>query len=317
MTIVFWDKSYVAPQHSFNTTRKSQDVADLVKALKPQTGIALRAPSGAMCHTAETWIEDLHDPEYIEALRTGEPSSLASSNGFPWDEGIWEMAIHSTGGILEAVDMARFTGGIYGSLSSGLHHANDRYGTGFCTINGLVVAAYHALNVGIPGGANSIQPAKRVLIVDYDAHCGGGTHDFLRDAGSWADSVDVVDLSTSSFDSYDMSERADDILIVNHNETDYMDIVDELLFDLHQYDLILYNAGVDPYPTISFDNLAKRDRIVFDRIREARVPCAFVLAGGYTSSYRTAELLTKAHMNTILAADEQVALSEEVLLGQD
>jgi len=291
MTTVFWDKSYVAPQHSFNTTRKSKEIADLVKAYKIDTGIALRAPSGAMCETAETWITDLHDPEYVEALQTGEPYWLASSNGFPWDEGIWEMAVHSTAGILEATDMARFTGGIYGSLSSGLHHANDRHGEGFCTINGLVVAAYHALTVGIPGGANSIMPAKRVLIVDYDAHCGGGTHAFLRDAGGWADNVDVVDLSTNGFDSYDTSERADDLLVINRNEAQYMEIVEELLFDLDQYDLILYNAGVDPYP--------------------------FVLAGGYTSSYRTNELLNKAHMNTILAASGQRALSEEVLLGQD
>ncbi|SVB05901.1 uncharacterized protein METZ01_LOCUS158755, partial [marine metagenome] len=165
MTIVFWDKSYVAPQHSFNTTRKSKDVADLVKAMKVETGIALRAPSGAMCHTAETWIEDLHDPEYIEALRTGEPFSLASSNGFPWDEGIWDMAVHSTAGVLEATDWALNTGGNYGSLSSGLHHADNRHGSGFCTVNGLAIAAFYAAQQG----------ARRVLIVDYDAHCGGGT----------------------------------------------------------------------------------------------------------------------------------------------
>lgn len=316
MTIVFWNKKYVGAKHAFDTTRKSQDVADLVKATKDQTGIALRAPTDKFIRISEKLIHELHTPQYVKALATGQPKWLASTNGFQWDEGIWDMAVNSTAGVLEATDWALNTGGNYGSLSSGLHHADNWHGSGFCTVNGLAVAAFYAAQQG----------ARRVLIVDYDAHCGGGTRRFLQGLGmEW---VDTVDLSTEAFDAYDVSERPNDILIVHHerNEDKYLTIAKELLGDIEgQYDLVLYNAGVDPYPAVSFDGLARRDQIVFDRLREAQIPSAFVLAGGYTSSY-TKEALAQAHMNTILAADGQPAmcesalsggLSKVVLLGQD
>lgn len=316
MTIVFWNKQYIGAKHAFDTTRKSQDVAELVKATKDQTGIALRAPTDEFIRKSENLIHELLTPEYVRALATGQPEWLASTNGFPWDEGIWDMAVHSTAGVLEATDWALNTGGNYGSLSSGLHHADNRHGSGFCTVNGLAIAAFYAAQQG----------ARRVLIVDYDAHCGGGTHRFLKGLGmEW---VDTVDLSTSEFDDYNVDERPNDILIVQRgrDEDKYLTIAKELLGDIEgSYDLVLYNAGVDPHPAVSFDGLARRDQIVFDRLREAQIPSAFVLAGGYTSSY-TKEALAQAHMNTILAADGQPVvsksaltngLSEVVLLGQD
>jgi len=50
-----------------------------------------------------------------------------------------------------------------GSLSSGLHHARRTHGAGFCTFNGLALAALTALEVLTAG-------AQRVLILNLDAH---------------------------------------------------------------------------------------------------------------------------------------------------
>ena len=267
MTIVFWNKRYVVAKHAFDTTRKSQDVADLVKATKDQTGIALRAPTDEFIRKSENLIHELLTPEYVRALATGPPEWLASTNGFPWDEGSWDMAGHSTAGGLEATDWALNPGGNYGSLSSGLHHVDNRHGSGFCTVNGLAIAAFYAAQQG----------ARRVLIVDYDAHCGGGTHRFLKGLGmEW---VDTVALSTSAFDDYNVEERPNDILIVQRgrDEDKYLTIAKELLGDIEgSYDLVLYNAGVDPHPAVSCDGLARRDQSVFDRLREAQIPGAFV-----------------------------------------
>ena len=76
------------------------------------------------------------------------------------------MVCASNGGAVAAARAAR-AGGVAGSLSSGLHHAGRDRGAGFCTFNGLVLAARAALSEG----------AARVLVLDLDAHCGGGTHE--------------------------------------------------------------------------------------------------------------------------------------------
>jgi acetoin utilization deacetylase AcuC-like enzyme len=54
-------------------------------------------------------------------------------------------------------------------------------------------------------------------------------------------------------------------------------------------DLVLYQAGADPYREdpyspldLDLDDLRERDRFVFDWARRAGLPIAWVLAGGYT-----------------------------------
>ena len=82
--------------------------------------------------------------------------------------------------------------------------------------------------------------------------------------------------------------------------------------------LVLYNAGVDPYPTVSFDALAERDQMVFEHVREWGIPCVWTLAGGYSPPF-TDEMLAFAHYNTYRAAigEQSVAGSEVVLLSED
>jgi acetoin utilization protein AcuC len=50
-------------------------------------------------------------------------------------------------------------------VGGGLHHAKWNYGEGFCIYNDVVVCAKNLLNKG----------AKRILILDTDAHAGNGT----------------------------------------------------------------------------------------------------------------------------------------------
>jgi acetoin utilization deacetylase AcuC-like enzyme len=78
------------------------------------------------------------------------------------------MVLASNGGCVAAAKRA-MQHGIAGSLSSGLHHARPDRGNGYCTFNGLAIAAETALSAG----------ADDVLILDLDAHCGGGTHGII------------------------------------------------------------------------------------------------------------------------------------------
>ena len=308
---IYWDNKYVAPEHAFDTTRKSELVADLIIKSEDTTGISLVAPEMEFLGKAESLIEILHDDKYVEALRTGAPITLASSNGFEWDEGIWDMAVHSTAGILNAIyeTEKRPFGSVNGSLSSGLHHADNKRGMGFCTVNGLAVGAYYAHTEG--------HAKKKVLIIDFDAHCGGGTMSFITSLGM--DWVDQIDLSTNAFDSY-VATGNHELVIHRGNEVGYIQEVWSLLDSIEwdDYDLVLYNAGIDPHPRIPTTILAQRDELVFNRVFQETLPCVFVLAGGYTSSYGTIEEVADTHFNTVLASErildlvKPFALTEEV-----
>ena len=209
---VFYNEEYTAAAHAFDTTRKSGEIATAVdEGCAP--GCEVVDPVDFV-DLAEELIEATHAPAYVEALRTGEPYDLARSQGFSWDEGIWDMAVNSTAGVLAAVDEALATGGSSGSLSSGLHHARRAGGAGYCTVNGLAMAATRATEL----------VSGTVVILDLDAHCGGGTHDLVGDDGR----VLHLDLSTSSFDSY--SPDGDDELTVLHGPSDV-----EYLEHVHGY----------------------------------------------------------------------------------
>jgi acetoin utilization deacetylase AcuC-like enzyme len=307
---VYWNKAYVGAKESFDTTRKSASVVALIKRPSPWNAAGkITPPTGRALENAQRLIGALHTSEYLKALRTGHPAKLTSSNGFSWDPGIWDMAVNSTAGILSAIDSAIEDGGIHGSLSSGLHHADDTEGGGFCTVNGLAVGAIYAC-------MEALRHRKSVLIIDFDAHCGGGTNRFLE---HWnMPNVTQLDLSVSYFDEYE-PRLGRNKLVVSPMGDEYLDKARTMLsIAPGGYGLVLYNAGVDPYPTVSFDALAKRDQMVFEHVREWGIPCVWMLAGGYSPPF-TDEMLAFAHFNTYKAAigERSVAGSEVVLLSED
>ncbi|MBT4009706.1 MAG: hypothetical protein HOF06_04500, partial [Actinobacteria bacterium] len=117
MQVAFNDY-YTGAGHEFDTTRKAGYIAEALVGL---TNIEVVDPKDYVA-LAEQIIEAIHDEEYLDALRTGEPRNLASSQGFGWCPEIWDMVVNSTAGVLLAVEAA-LAEGTAGSLSSGLHHA--------------------------------------------------------------------------------------------------------------------------------------------------------------------------------------------------
>ena len=290
---VYFNDRYMAPAHDADTTRKSGEIAAAIEAGRVP-GVELADPAH-LVDLAEQLISTVHAPEYVEALQTGQPNYLATSQGFTWDEGIWEMAANSTAGVLAAVDEALATGGPCGSLSSGLHHARCGEGAGYCTVNGLAVAANHA--TGLVDGT--------VVILDVDAHCGGGTNELIGDNPR----ILHLDLSTSGFDRYQPDGANKLQVLSSPTDAEYLKRVDQYL-ELIPNDtgLVIYNAGMDPHPTISADCLAERERRAATWCAEHRVPVAFVLAGGYTSSISIEELVD-LHLHTIRAFGAPVCVA--------
>ena len=293
MTTVFYNEAYVCSAHSFDTTRKARWVFE-GQQQDPNESIEFQSPPSLIAEQVTT----VHDPAYVGAIQSGEPRSLAESQGFTWDPGLWNMVLATNGGVVAAALAAMQSGQEAGSLSSGLHHARRETGRGFCTFNGLVLAANAALKAG----------AERVLILDLDAHCGGGTHSLIKDdARIWQ-----VDVSVNEFDSHGSTEHSTLSLVDSAN--DYLPTIDRelkrLLRTAPKFDLCLYNAGVDPHERCAIGGLsgittgvlAKREMMVFEWCLVNRVPVAFVLAGGYVGPDLTQEELVLLHRLTIEAA---------------
>jgi acetoin utilization deacetylase AcuC-like enzyme len=148
------------------------------------------------------------------------------------------------------------------SPTSGFHHAGYAFGGGFCTFNGLMVAAVHVHALGL---------ADRILIVDMDQHCGNGTDDIIEALG-----MDYVDHITATR-SYRTAKQA----LACADLTANTEVQSGL------YDLVLYQAGADMHVDdplgglLTTKQMAERDRLVFDGCAKCGVPLVWCLAGGY------------------------------------
>jgi acetoin utilization deacetylase AcuC-like enzyme len=205
------------------------------------------------------------------------------------------MALAMGGGVVQAA-LAALEDGVAGSLSLGLHHARRERGNGFCTFNTLALAALIALQAG----------AGRMLILDLDAHCSGGTSSLVG-----ADpAIRILDVSVNAFDSYQPAPG--NSLDHVRRAADYLPTVQRRLAELDAEDigLVLYYAGMDPhqycpiggYPGIDGAILEAREQLVFGWARERRLPIAFVPGGGYTGPLLGRASLVDLHRLTLAAA---------------
>jgi acetoin utilization deacetylase AcuC-like enzyme len=249
----------------------------------------------------------VHTPAYVEAVRSGEPRALAESQKFPWSPQLYGSVLLTGGGCLAAARRA-LTDGVAAALASGFHHAHADHGEGFCTFNGLVVST-DALRA-----AGAID---RVAVLDMDLHYGNGT------AALAAARPYLFNLSIYGND-YRANQPFRDVTVRQHADGSNhrsialpngsgraemlaaMDTGLEQILAWGRPDLLLYQAGADPYRedpysplALDHDDLLARDRRAFEFARDNRIPIAWVLAGGYTKD--TAKVV-RVHLNTFAAA---------------
>lgn len=227
-----------------------------------------------------------HDRRYVEDVLAMRRPNGFDSRSSAVNASLW----HTNGAMLTAARRALDTGRAVAAPCSGFHHAGWDFGGGFCTFNGLMVAAL-ALQAERPG--------LRVGILDYDYHEGNGTQhilDRLRPRG-------IVHITAGS--TWAEPEQA----------AAFLAHIGEDLDAVADCDIVLYQTGADPHiddPLGGFlttAQLAMRDWKVFEGLAARGVPVAWNLAGGYQ---KPLSKVIDLHLTTLRLCIEAEASVETV-----
>jgi acetoin utilization deacetylase AcuC-like enzyme len=299
MLTAYFHPGYAAPigQHLM-PIRKFALVAD---GLRDAADIKIVRPEPV----TEQDLLRVHTQEYIDAVRTGEPPDLAQSQKFPWSPELYPSVCLTSGGCLAAARQA-LQDGASAALVSGFHHACSDHGEGFCTFNGLVVTIDALVAAG---------QVRTAAVLDMDLHYGNGTAQLAASRPY----LSVLSLYGNDYwDNYcyrDVSQRyhhddenhASFALPAGTDRRALLEIMEAALPWLAERrpDLLLYQAGADPYfedpyspLALDHDDLLARDRRVFEFTKAHGIPVAWVLAGGYTSDVSK---VVRIHLNTFTA----------------
>jgi len=237
--------------------------------------------------------EDLllvHTKEYLEDLEQLRWTPRTRMSELPLTAPIVRAYIVAAGGTTLAAREA-LACGFATHLGGGFHHAYADLASGFCYVNDLAVAIRVLQRDG---------RIRRAAVVDCDLHQGNGTAHLFRDDDS------VFTLSIHQQHLYPVKERSDlDIGLengagdeeFNHRLADGLSRVWD-----HGPELVLYQAGADPYEDdqlgalrLTVEGLLARDRLVLEGCAERGIPAAVTLGGGYA---RRVSDTVQIHQNT-------------------
>ncbi|MEM8783418.1 MAG: histone deacetylase [Planctomycetota bacterium] len=251
-------------------------------------------------------ITAVHDPAYFDAFtRGGLTRDQLRVMGLPWSEGLVRRTVRAVGGTIRTAELA-LEHGLAANCAGGTHHAHRDFGSGFCILNDLAVAAEHLLRE---------HRVSQVLILDLDVHQGDGT------ARVFADEPRVFTASLHCGKNFPARKARGDLdvdLPKGMGDAAYLDVLRggvreavsgsasaasrragvaftglEKLLERVEPDVVLYDAGVDVHVddalghlALSDAGLSARDRFVIETCRTQGVPVACVIGGGYDRDWR-------------------------------
>jgi acetoin utilization deacetylase AcuC-like enzyme len=253
---LFYDARMVAQNESFSPS--AQKPAQVVASWR-KLGVPL-----AKRRVTPATVEDFaraHEREFVEDVL-----ACRRANGFGNTlRTVADSLPYTSGALLSAarhVLEARVPVAI--APCSGFHHARHARVSGFCTFNGLMVAATALRAEGL---------AQRVGILDCDFHYGDGTDQILDTLGA----RDWVSHWTAGA-VYGERRQASEFL--EHG-------LREGLAAMEGCDVVLYQAGADPHVDdplggfLTTAQLRERDALVFRTLATMGIPVVWDLAGGY------------------------------------
>ena len=271
---------HVFPTQKFRLVRDGLIAAGLLEGVDVVCPEAAPREDLLLVHTAE-YLEDLDQLRWTARTRMSE---------LPLTAGVVRAYVLAAGGTTRAAREAlsrRFAV----HLGGGFHHAFADLASGFCYINDLAVA----LRVLMRDGR-----IARAAVVDCDLHQGNGTAHVFRDDPA------VFTFSIHQEHLYPVKERGSlDIGLENGagDEEFNRRLADALprVWE-HRPEIVLYQAGADPYEDdqlgalrLTIDGLLERDRLVLEGCAAHGIPAVVTLGGGYA---RRVSDTVRIHQNT-------------------
>jgi acetoin utilization deacetylase AcuC-like enzyme len=180
------------------------------------------------------------------------------------------------------------------AFRGGMHHGQKDFGNGFCMLNDIVIAIRKL---------QSEQLIQTAWVIDTDAHKGDGTAALTRGdktittlsihmGHGWPLDGEKYDSAGNLNPSFIDSDI--DIPMARGEDHLYLARLQEGLDKLDRYpkpDLAVVVSGVDPFEMdelpstsdlrLSLEQLKERDHLVYQFLKERRIPAASLMAGGY------------------------------------
>ena len=246
------------------------------------------------------WIEAAHDPDYVaEVVEARVPREKERRIGFPVNETVARRAQIVPGGTYLAAKLA-IGRGYAANSAGGSHHALADTGAGYCVFNDLAITAIRLADERL-----------RVLVVDCDVHQGDGT------AALTAGRPGVATYSIHAAKNFPVRKARSTLdveLADGVGDEEYLATLDATLapmLDAQRPDLILYQAGVDPFGgdrlgrlNLSDEGLARREQLVARLAIERGVPLASTVGGGYGDDVMA---IARRHVAAILTLGQAFA----------
>lgn len=248
------------------------------------------------------WLEAVHDPDYVaEVLEARVPPEKTRRTGFPITQQVAYRAQAVPGGTWTAAMLA-LEYGFAANTAGGSHHALANTGAGYCVFNDLAVAAVRLVEENV---------VARVAIVDCDVHQGDGT------AALTAGRHDIVTYSIhaeKNFPARKARSTLDVGLADGVDDDGYLAELEATLvpfLDEHRPDIILYQAGVDPFVedrlgrlALTHEGLIARENLIADIALARGLPLASTVGGGYGDDVMA---IAQRHVDAIITLGERLS----------
>ena len=242
----------------------------------------------------------IHSPTEYDVTASHDPEYIASLNDPEVLRGIFELEVAPTEELLAIKEAQRLQScgtqtaadlaleyGFAVNLGGGLHHASRHAGSGFCLYNDITAVTERLLETG---------KAKRILIIDLDAHQGNGYEEDVWDLCQMG-KVCIFDAYEPMIFPFPAGEAVKQSIhyYIPYMKDDRGDcFIDYLLkginmpFEEFQPDFVIYNAGADTMENDPVTRLGQtaeaikdRDLVVIETCRRFGVPVVMCMSGGY------------------------------------
>ena len=263
--------AYSAPGHPERPARVSRTL----ETLRAQTSLKIAWAEPAAVE--DTALLRAHSKEFVARVKEAVDDFDGDTPTYP---NIFDHALRSVGGALQALAAARRGESAFSLLRPPGHHATRDRAMGFCYLNSVAIAVLEALATG----------AKKVAVFDFDVHHGNGTEAILvNNPGAVFFSIHqhpcypgtgTANVGKNCFN-YPVPPRTP--------REEYRKTFERAFAELRKAkpDLVAVSAGFDAYARdpLAQETLEAEDyHWLGETVRKLDVPAFSLLEGGYSSA---------------------------------